>query len=276
MAEGRKERPASGVASAMKTSARTGRLDAWRDPLVRLLGWRALMIHGDPCVWDRYRWLRARLGTGPGRVVDAGAGNGGFAIFAATRGFDALGLSFSPAEMGAARRRAEECGAAARFEIRDLRDLDPEAGLGERFDAVICLEVIEHLLDDARLVRGLSASLRSGGRLLLTAPYLGHRPLFREALSTSEDGGHVRWGYAEERLRELAEGASLRVVEVSYVSGWVSQKLTDLQRRLGTVNRALGWALTFPLRPAQLLDRPLTRLLGYPHLSIAMVAERRD
>src|SRR5262245_3016834 len=147
-------------------------MSAMRDPLVRLLGWRALMIHGDPCVWDRYRWLQARLRPGRGQVLDAGAGNGGFAIFAAKQGYQAPGLSFSRGEMTAARRRAELCGTTARFEIRDLRDLDPDDGVGERFDVVICLEVIEHLRDDARLVRGLAASLRPGGRLLLTAPYL--------------------------------------------------------------------------------------------------------
>jgi 2-polyprenyl-3-methyl-5-hydroxy-6-metoxy-1,4-benzoquinol methylase len=246
-----------------------------QDPLVRVLGWRALMLHGDPCVWDRYRWLRARLPRGDGRVLDAGAGNGGFTIFAAKQGHSALGLSFNREEMTAAKRRAELCAAAeARFEIRDLRDLDPDQGLGEQFEAIVCLEVIEHLLDDERLVRGLAASLRSGGRLLLTTPYLRHRPLLNESLSESEDGGHVRWGYDEKRLRELADQASLRVVEVSHVSGVVSQKLTDLQRLLATRGRALGWALTMPLRILQPLDTTLTRLLGYPHLSIAMVAER--
>ena len=243
-----------------------------QDLLVRLFGWRALMIHGDPCVWDRYRWVRARLRGGGLTMLDAGAGNGGFTIFAAKQGNECLGLSFSEAEMSAAARRAALCGTdRARFEIRDLREVGEE-GLGA-FDEIICLEVIEHLLDDAGLMRKLAASLGPGGRILLTTPHLSHRPLRGERLSDSEDGGHVRWGYSEAGLRELAAGASLRAVEVGCVSGVVSQRLTDLQRRLAARNRVLGWALTLPLRVLQPLDRPLTRLLGYPHLSIALVAE---
>ncbi|HUY27889.1 MAG TPA: hypothetical protein VMV27_10760 [Candidatus Binataceae bacterium] len=31
------------------------------DPLIRLLGWRAMFIQGDPMVYDRLRWLRRHL-----------------------------------------------------------------------------------------------------------------------------------------------------------------------------------------------------------------------
>lgn len=244
-----------------------------QDLLVRLFGWRALMIHGDPCVWDRYRWVRGRLRRDGLAMLDAGAGNGGFTILAAKLGNECLGLSFSAGEMDAAARRARLCGAGgAGFEIRDLRSVGEE-GLGD-FDEILCLEVIEHLLDDAGLMRKLAASLKPGGRILLTTPYASHRPLRGERLSTSEDGGHVRWGYSEAKLRELAVGASLQAVEVGYVSGFVSQRLTDVQRRLAARNRVLGWGLTLPLRVLQPFDRPLTRLLDYPWLSIALVAER--
>jgi SAM-dependent methyltransferase len=233
------------------------------------------MLHGDPCVWDRYRWLRSKLQRHGLGMLDAGAGNGGFTIFAAQMGNDCLGLSFSSEEMAAAKRRAAICGAeTAHFEVRDLRAFGDDASMRGRFDEIICFEVIEHLLDDDRLVRELGASLRPGGRLLVTAPYLSHRPLFGEKVSDEEDGGHVRWGYSEDRLRELAEQAELRVVEIAYVSGVISQGLTNLQRRLGRLNRMLGWALTFPLRVFQPLDRSVTTLLRHPYLSIAMVAER--
>jgi SAM-dependent methyltransferase len=246
-----------------------------RDVLVRVLGWRALMLHGDPCVWDRYWWLRSRLRRPGQRVLDAGAGNGGFAIFAARMGNESLGLSFSADEMSAAKRRAAICHAeSARFAIRDLRTLGDGVSPEGQFDEIICFEVIEHLLDDAKLVRELAAMLRPGGRLLITAPYLPHRPLLGEQLSETEDGGHVRWGYSEERLRSLAQHAALDVVEIGYVSGVISQRLTNLQRRLGRLSQALGWGLTLPLRLLSPLDRRLTAILRYPYLSISLVARR--
>lgn len=246
-----------------------------QDLLVRLLGWRALMIHGDPCVYDRYRWLRRRLRPGALRTLDAGAGNGGFTIFAAKQGNDSLGLSFDTGEMESAARRAALCEATnARFEVLDLRQLDEAEQLVGSFDQIICLEVAEHLLDDAKLFRDLAAVLEPGGRLLLTTPSATHRALFHEGLSSSEDGGHVRWGYSPDRLRELADQAGFETIEIGYVSGFVSQKLTNLQRRLGEISTPLGWAATFPLRVLQPLDRHLSALLRYPHLSISLVAER--
>jgi SAM-dependent methyltransferase len=244
------------------------------DLLVRVLGWRALMLHGDPSVWDRYRWLRPRLRRG-GDVLDAGAGNGGFTIFAARAGNRALGLSFSPGEMGDAQRRAALCGAgSARFEIRDLRTLDAGTTMHETFDEIICFEVLEHLEDDVGVLRDLAATLRPGGRVLITVPSLAHQPLFRERVSPAEDGGHVRWGYSEQQLREVARAAGLRDLESGQVSGAITQALIELQRRLGTVNRGLAWAVTFPVRLLQPLDRRVTSLTGRPYLSQALVAEK--
>jgi 2-polyprenyl-3-methyl-5-hydroxy-6-metoxy-1,4-benzoquinol methylase len=145
--------------------------------------------------------------------------------------------------------------------------------LGRRFDQIVCLEVIEHLLDDHTLIVKLASCLNPGGQLLLTTPFDEHRPLYRERLSANEDGGHVRWGYSVDQLCTLATGAGLNVVEISYVSGLVSQKLTNLQRRGATYHPILGWFLTFPLRITQPVDRALTRMVRYPYLSIAVVAQ---
>jgi hypothetical protein len=56
------------------------------DTLLKVFGWRALLIHGDPCVLDRWLWLRRHLHRGPLRTFDAGCGNGAFSIYAALAG----------------------------------------------------------------------------------------------------------------------------------------------------------------------------------------------
>jgi hypothetical protein len=38
------------------------------DPLLRLVGWRALFLQGDPLVYDRFIWLRRHLRPGPLRA----------------------------------------------------------------------------------------------------------------------------------------------------------------------------------------------------------------
>jgi SAM-dependent methyltransferase len=244
------------------------------DFLIRVLGWRAAMLHGDPCVVDRWAFARRHLRPGRVRTLDAGAGNGGFAMLAASRGNTALGISFDNAEL----RRAEQRAELARlrrvsFRVGDLRDI---AQLGDQlgtFDQILCLEVIEHVIEDERLIERLALLLRPGGRLIISAPAADHRPLLGEGLSSAEDGGHVRWGYSPERIVEIVESAGLIPVEHGAVSGYVSQKLTNLMRRGQRIHRMLGWALVLPLRPLQLLDRPITRLLRWPYLSVTVVAE---
>ena len=55
-----------------------------RDPLVRALGWRAVLLYHDPVAFDRWLWIRRRLLPGPVRTLDAGCGNGAFAMYAAS------------------------------------------------------------------------------------------------------------------------------------------------------------------------------------------------
>jgi SAM-dependent methyltransferase len=242
--------------------------------LIRAFGWRATMFHGDPCVVDRWAFARRQLRPGPARTLDAGAGNGGFALMAASAGNSVLGLSFSNQEMTEAQSRATLTGlSGASFRIGDLRELEQFGGELGTFDQILCLEVIEHLYEDQLLIERLARLLRPGGRLIISAPSADHRALLGEGVSATEDGGHVRWGYRPERVAEIVESAGLTLVAQGATSGFISQQLTNLMRFGQRRGRALGWALVLPLRPLQLLDRPLTRLLRWPYLSVTAVAE---
>lgn len=249
------------------------------DALLRTLGWRSLLINGDPCVLDRWLWLRRHLRSGHARTFDAGCGNGAFAIYAARAGNEVLAASFSEREQEDARRRANALAVSGiEFRILDLREIeDHRAELGT-FDQIICLETIEHVLDDQGLLSSLVALLRPGGQLLLSAPFDGHHPLYTEERHPSavEDGSHVRYGYSTTRLRQLAEQAGLQVSSESFVSGVVSQKVTDLMRRLTRrFGLPVAWLIVLPLRALVVVDRPLSRLLGYPYLSVALCGVRR-
>jgi SAM-dependent methyltransferase len=247
---------------------------AMPDTMLRAFGWSPLLIHGDPCVLDRWLWLRRHLRKGDARTFDAGCGNGAFSIYAAREGNRVLAGSFSAREQHDARRRAGELGVdGIDFRLIDLREIEEHRESLGRFDQIICFETIEHVLDDEGLVDSLASMLEPGGQLLLTTPFDGHHPLYTEEREPSgvEDGSHVRFGYSQARLREIAEGAGLTVQSEGFVSGFVSQKLTDLMRRLtARLGRLPGWAIVLPLRLLVVLDAPLSRLLGYPYLSVAL------
>lgn len=243
--------------------------------MVGALGWRAVLLYGDPCTFDRWLWIRRRIRPGRLRTLDAGSGNGAFAMYAARRGNEVTALSYSPADQARATRRASAAGLPEiQFRVRDLRELDRSTEELGQYDQVICLEVIEHILDDRKLLRDLAAVTRPGGRLLLTTPYRDHIPVFGEEVSPQEDGHHVRRGYTHEEMVELLAEAGFHGASSSFVSGIVSQRAFSLMYRLNRAYPHLGWILSLPLRLLRPLDGPLTRLTGYPYLSIGVVAVR--
>lgn len=246
-----------------------------RDTVRRLLGWRLLLIHGEPSVLDRWLWVRKHLRRGPFRTFDPGCGNGVFSMYAALCGNRVLAASFAEHEQDAARSRAELFGIEGiDFRILDLRELESERSSLGMFDQIICLETIEHLRDDEGLVRSLARMLEPAGQLLLTTPYDRHHPTYTENPNPSgvEDGLHVRYGYSQERLREIAEAAGLEVTGEYFVSGLISQKVSSLMRWLAErLGIHLAWLIVLPLRALVVIDEPLTRILHYPHMCVALI-----
>ena len=244
-----------------------------KQQMVKLLGWPVTLRFGDPLVMDRWRWLEPRLQHGAIRTFDAGCGNGCFSFAAAAAGNAVVGGSFDQPPLEKAQSRASLFGFdRVRFEQIDLRELPHHAERLGKFDQIICTECIEHVMNDEKLVKDLAALLKPGGRLLLTTPHADHRALRHEKLTDKEDGGHVRWGYTEERLREICRAAGLEVVDVDFTSGWISQKLTNLMR---VKNERVAWMLTYPLRAAQVFDRLVNKIVRYPWFGIGIVAVKK-
>ena len=177
--------------------------------LVRLFGFPATLVHGDTLVLDRWRWLRKRLPlTANGEtLLDVGCGTGAFTIGAVRRGYEATGLSWDERNQRVAEERARICRAErASFVIGDVRALDAIAELRHDYDVVICLECVEHVLDDQKLFRDMAARIKPGGRLLLTTPYYYNHAISKEdrgPFSSVETGWHVRRGYTPAMLQDL-------------------------------------------------------------------------
>ena len=251
------------------------------DLLIRLLGWRGALFHGDSTTLDRWRWLEARLTDPPGaRLIDIGCGTGAFTIGAATRGYTALGLSWDTRNQTTAQRRARLCAVQnAVFEILDVRKLNSRPDLIGQFDVAVLCEVIEHILDDQKLTSNAAACLKPGGRLLLTTPNYDYHPITPEdrgPFLTEETGWHVRKGYREADLRRLCEKAGLQVDSITYCAGFLSQKITWLFRVGGRCHRLLGWVAILPLRIIPpLLDVPVTKWLAWPQYSICLEARKK-
>lgn len=148
--------------------------------LVKVFGFPATLIHGDTLVIDRWRWLKQHLpaiGTNL-KLLDIGCGTGAFSIGLALRGYECLGLSWDVRNQKEAAKRAKICGASnAEFEIQDVRFLDTREDLVNSFDIVVCLETIEHILNDQKLIQDIRRCMKLGGILLLTTQNYDYIPM---------------------------------------------------------------------------------------------------
>ena len=153
-------------------------------------------------------------------------------MYAAKIGNRALGLSFDEENNKKASRRAALLRIETiEFRNADLRELDYLVTSIGKFDQIMCLECIEHIENDQKLVRDLAALLKPAGILILTTPYKHHKAYYGETLSLNEDGGHVRWGYTHDELGEMLAHSGMTVVAVDFISGFVTQKLASLRLR---------------------------------------------
>ncbi len=110
----------------------------------------------------------ARFANGSTRhVLELACGTGRHALALERLGHEIVGIDHSESMLRVARERAAAAGSSARFELGDLRALDPP---GAPFDAAVCLfDSIGYVATNEaleRTFRGIRAAVRPGGLLV--------------------------------------------------------------------------------------------------------------
>ncbi len=161
---------------------------------------------------DRYWWFVARrrlalallrdaLGAERPRVLDLGCGTG--VVLGELEGWaEPVGLDFSPLALGFCRRRGLRLLVAARGESLPLRT--------SSFDAVLALDILEHIPDDEAAFREAYRVLRPGGALVLSVP------AFRVLWGPHDVALMHQRRYRLPEIAQRLEQAGFRVRRISY------------------------------------------------------------
>lgn len=99
-----------------------------------------------------------------------------------------------------------------KFEKKDLTEISYDC----QFDAIICIEVLEHIHEDGKVIDNFYRALKNGGRLLITSP-----SIYSEKDEEGEAfvGEHARQGYSTDDLAKLLKNSGFEILELKYTYG---------------------------------------------------------
>jgi SAM-dependent methyltransferase len=153
----------------------------------------------------------------PGDLLEVGCGAGLLLHEFARRGFRCAALEPSAEALRLARTLAREAGLAIGFHDA------PPPGWRQAFDAVLALDVLEHVADDRAALSAWAGWLRPGGRLVLSVP--AHPRLWTAG---DEWAGHFR-RYERAGLERLVGEAGLEIERLECYG----YPLANLSERVG-------------------------------------------
>ena len=188
---------------------------------------------GNAAQFNEWVFSRFRRHLGR-RILEIGCGNGNFTVLMAATGYQVTGCDIHASYVAQAARRVSQYPAAEAI-LADATVAD----FGRAYDTVVLLDVLEHVQDDAALLRRLRAILPQGGHLILKVPAFSF--LFCDM---DRAIGHFR-RYSKASLRLCLEEAGFEIVEQDYfniaaMAGWFING-----RLLGRVTPPEGQIATF-------------------------------
>ena len=151
---------------------------------------------------DEQKKFLSWLDLSPGKVLlDVACGAGGPALrITATTGCSVVGIDVHEQAVTTANSLAAQRGLAERAEFRSLDATRPLPFSDASFDAITCIDAINHFSDRPRVIAEWARLLKVGGRLLFTDPITVTGPLTNSEVAVRSSAGvylFVPHGYDE-------------------------------------------------------------------------------
>ncbi|MGJ7904716.1 bifunctional 2-polyprenyl-6-hydroxyphenol methylase/3-demethylubiquinol 3-O-methyltransferase UbiG [Lysobacter sp. 1R34A] len=114
----------------------------------------------------RLGYVAQRATLRDAQVLDVGCGGGLLSEALAAAGAQVTAIDLAPELIKVAKLHRLETGVAVDYRLQSAESLADE--MPGRFDAITCMEMLEHVPDPAAVVRACARLLKPGGRLFLS------------------------------------------------------------------------------------------------------------
>jgi 2-polyprenyl-3-methyl-5-hydroxy-6-metoxy-1,4-benzoquinol methylase len=212
---------------------------------------RFYKIYGVMHVGERLRFLHVtklinQEIQSPCEILDAGAGNGNYAFY--------LRKIFPRAKIKAIDISKEKIANISNiahllslkniiFDQKTLTNLSEK----EKYDLVVCVDVLEHIKNDISAIKNISNSLKPRGSLILHVPK-DRKLVYRHFNRFKEFsiGDHVRDEYSTEEIVNKIRLSGLKIKGFSYTLGWFGSLAWEIDQFLIVYSRKVRY-ITFPI-----------------------------
>lgn len=176
--------------------------------------------------WHVKKELRKWKKDYPGEatLLDAGSGFGQYTynLSGVNHNWNVLGVDVKQEQIDDCNRFFKQIGRDKRvkFEYADLTKFE----MPEKFDFVLSVDVMEHILEDVQVFKNFNKSMKKGAMLLISTPSdqggsdTHHDHEHDEVTGFIDE--HVRDGYGIKEIEDKLKTAGFSKVEARYSYGW--------------------------------------------------------
>jgi SAM-dependent methyltransferase len=205
--------------------------------------------------------LRHKLGNSKIEIYDAGCGFGQYTYFMATKlkPCNVFAIDVKEDWISDCRNFFDQKKISnVSFVVEDLTSINHQ----NKFDLVVCVDVMEHILEDQKVFRNFYNALKKGGYLLINSPSIYGGSDVHHETEESFIGEHARDGYSKEDLEAKLHPIGFSTYKFSYTYGFWGDKAWRLGIKYPMVLLSISKLF--------LLILPLYYLLTFPFTLIMM------
>ena len=195
-------------------------------------------------------------------ILDAGAGFGQYTYYMSgfSRKWNILAVDVKEEQVADCNRFFSQIGRNnVHFKVEDLTKFTQP----EKFDLVLCVDVMEHVLEDVLVFKNYHTSLKPGGMVLISTPSDQGGSDVHEEGEGSFIEEHVRDGYNIHEIQEKLRSAGFSRTAARYAYGKPGQVSWRLSMKypLLMLNASKLFFILLPFY--YLLTFPITLILNY-------------